>query len=483
MKKKCNIFFLLLVFSFSLTITAQQFTTGLDFSREKYQEIPKTVPILSRSFNRLPSSFSIKAFCPTPKSQGQQPSCTGWASGYAARTIAYAITNNWEGQTSVINQNTFSPSFVYNLIKAEGDINCKRGSFIEDAMKLMNSYGVLKFTDFTYDFTNCQKKPSEYGYQLAKNNKILTFERLADYDNPANLTEKIKKAISNKNPVVIGMKVFNSFYKAKGVWNGNTAGPLGGHAMVIVGYDDTKYGGAFEIMNSWGSTWGNQGFIWVTYDDFKIHGKTAYVLIDRPASPDNNNNNDNNSNVIAGEITLKLGNGKNMGTTLSSGASRNFSIVKASKTTYRVNETYTSGTQFRIYLNSKQRGYVYLIGYGSSDKSVHKLYPFENFSDFFNYTNSEIAIPNEDYFIEFDNNPGRDILCVLYSKEKLNIDDIVNKSKSGSGDFVSKVKGALQGKIFDGKDVTFSKDKVAFSTATNNTNASVVPIFIEVNHQ
>ena len=39
---------------------------------------------------------------------------------------------------------------------------------------------------------------------------------------------------------------------------------------------------------------------------------------------------------------------------------------------------------------------------GSGDSSVSKLYPFDNFSDYFNYTNSEIALPNEDYFIEFD---------------------------------------------------------------------------------
>ena len=213
MSKKCNTFVLLFLLSFCLSISSQEFSTGLDFSREKYQEIPQTAPILTRSFNALPNNVSLKGYCPTPKSQGQQPSCTGWASGYGARTIAYAINNNWEGQTSLINQNTFSPAFVYNLIKAEGDINCKKGSYIEDAMKLMNSYGVLKFTDFTYDYTNCQKKPNDYGYQLAKKNKILTFERLADYDNPTNLTEKIKKAIANKNPVVIGMKVYNSFYK------------------------------------------------------------------------------------------------------------------------------------------------------------------------------------------------------------------------------------------------------------------------------
>ena len=33
------------------------------------------------------------------------------------------------------------------------------------------------------------------------------------------------------------------------------------HAMTIIGYDDNKYGGAFEVMNSWGEAFGNKGFV------------------------------------------------------------------------------------------------------------------------------------------------------------------------------------------------------------------------------
>jgi len=41
----------------------------------------------------------------------------------------------------------------------------------------MNTYGDLKFIDFTYDYTNSQKKPNDYGYQLAKDNKIQTLSQ------------------------------------------------------------------------------------------------------------------------------------------------------------------------------------------------------------------------------------------------------------------------------------------------------------------
>lgn len=479
--KKFSLFVFITFFYFS--VNAQQYTTGLDFSQEKYESVMESVPLITRSVTSVPSKFSLKGFAPTPGNQGRQPSCVGWASGYGARTIANAIQNNWKYNTSKINQNTFSPAFVYNLIKFKGDNNCKRGSYIADAMKLLNTYGILQLKDFSYSQTNCNNKPSSNGFQKAKGNTILTYERLAKWNNPNNLVGKVKKAIANKNPVVIGMQIFSSFYNSKGVWDGSTARKLGGHAMVVVGYDDNKYGGAFEILNSWGTKWGNNGFIWVKYNDFNTYTKTAYVLIDKSKKKKVDQDVVTNYNALAGEMTLRLSNGRNMFPTLSNNATRNFNIVKASNTTYRIDKSYTSGTQFRIYLKSKQKGYVYLIGYGSGDKSVNKLYPFDNFSDYFNYTDSEIALPNEEYFIEFDSKPGRDILCVLYSKEKLNINSIVSAARNGSGDFVSNVKKALQYKMFKGNNIKFEKNKIAFATKASNRNSKVVPIFIEMNHQ
>ena len=48
--------------------------------------------------------------------------------------------------------------------------------------------------------------------------------------------------------------------------------------MTIVGYDDNKHGGAVEVMNSWGRAWGNDGFVWITYDDLDLFGHTAFYM-------------------------------------------------------------------------------------------------------------------------------------------------------------------------------------------------------------
>tara|TARA_R110001632_G_scaffold29662_6_gene78599 strand:+ start:2590 stop:4044 length:1455 start_codon:yes stop_codon:yes gene_type:complete len=483
--KRFLLFIALFLFTY-VSFSQEEGVTGLDFNQEKYEAIPISAPILTRNYTGIPKSFSLKPYAPTPGNQGKQPSCVGWASGYGARTIAFAIKNNWKFNTTKINQNAFSPSFIYNQIKSVGDNDCKRGAYIADAMKLMNGTGILMKSDFLYNPSSCTSKPNSYGIQKASQNKILNFERLARWDNPYNLVGKVKKALASKNPVVVGMFKYGRLSGPGELWSAPTVPSKGGHAMVVVGYDDTKYGGAFEIMNSWGTQFRNKGFFWVKYDDFKSHIKTAYVLVDNAESkPDIVDKKIivTKTNTIAGEIKLKLSNGKNMIPTLATEAKRNFNIVKASETTYSIDKSYSSGTQFRIYLQSKQRGYVYLIGYGSADKSVSKIYPFDNYSDFFNYSNSEIAIPSEDYYIEFDNKPGRDILCVLYSKEKLDINTIISKAKYGTGDFVSRVKKAVAYKTYKGDDITFEENRIAFKAATNLSSAKVVPIFIEMNHQ
>ena len=53
-------------------------------------------------------------------------------------------------------------------------------------------------------------------------------------------------------------------------------GDIGGHAMVAVGYDDTKK--AFRIQNSWGRTWADSGYGWFSYDFWKRNVRFGYVI-------------------------------------------------------------------------------------------------------------------------------------------------------------------------------------------------------------
>ena len=81
------------------------------------------------------------------------------------------------------------------------------------------------------------------------------------------------------------MRIYDSFSELSGtnsVYNTFRGSMLGGHAVTIVGYDDHRFGGAFKIVNSWGTGWGDEGYFWLPYGYFGRVVNEAYVLQDSP---------------------------------------------------------------------------------------------------------------------------------------------------------------------------------------------------------
>ena len=107
----------------------------------------------------------------------------------------------------------------------------------------------------------------------------------------SNSVDKVKSEISKYSyPVMIGIsrygKGLDNLYndtdsdKGKdGIFKPNFDDKVyDGHMMTIVGYDDNISGGAFRVVNSWGEEWGDGGYFWLKYKDFKIITTEAYIL-------------------------------------------------------------------------------------------------------------------------------------------------------------------------------------------------------------
>lgn len=465
--------------------TDDDFFIGLEFNQQ-YDTVLAVPMMTARSYASMPRTASLKTYCPTPKNQGRQGSCVGWSSTYSARTILYARRKGWTNQNT-ITSNAFSPSYVYNQIKLGSA--CQQGSYITSAMKVLQQQGAPLLSQFPY---SCGQTVSYSDRQKASPYKIKTYHRLSYNASDRNATLKnVKKALSNGNPVVIGMSVYSSFTYAKGVWNGKQDNYRGGHAMTIIGYDDNKYGGAFEVMNSWGNYWGNAGYIWIRYSDMHKNCKEYYEMVGYAAAPapkpDNNDDNKpkpvTNKFDLNGSFKLVKSDNSTMYATLATNANRDFNIIKKkteTKSTYKLNQSQKSGTEFRIYISNNEPAYVYLLGYGSKSGKVSPIYPFEGYSAYLGYKKSNVAIPNEDYFIGLDNQTGKDYLCVLYSKKALNIKSVAQKLQAESGAFNERVKKVLGSNMVDGKNIEFKRNEISFKA--KSSGKSVVPIILEFDH-
>jgi hypothetical protein len=116
------------------------------------------------------------------------------------------------------------------------------------------------------------KKPEELALEEAANFTALAPETGA-WDRKCTSKESIKKALALNIPVVIAIQIEKQFEEHHGRkdyrWNGGKAG--GVHAMLIVGYDDARGDGppAFHVLNSWGTHFGDNGYVWVPYDQFE----------------------------------------------------------------------------------------------------------------------------------------------------------------------------------------------------------------------
>ncbi len=76
----------------------------------------------------------------------------------------------------------------------------------------------------------------------------------------------IKTALVKYGPLPIAMMVYEDFMHYKtGVYSFTTGKKLGGHAVLLVGYNDE--GQYFIVKNSWDTGWGEDGFFRIAYSE------------------------------------------------------------------------------------------------------------------------------------------------------------------------------------------------------------------------
>lgn len=449
-----SIFILFSLFFFNLN--AQDFGLGLLLDSELYKNAPTAAPLMRGDYDNLPSSASIKEYTPTPGNQGSSSTCAGWATAYAGRTILEAQKNRWA--RNKIDSNSYSPSYVYNQIRVND--NCNSGTSLVDALDVLKDIGALKMKDFGYV---CNKDVTDNDIEKSKEHRIIEYRDIT----PSLVGDRIKyikKSLAEQHPVIIAFDCAPSFMRAGELWTPDSSEYKNwgqGHAMVVVGYDDNKFGGGFELLNSWGKYWGKEGYAWISYSDFDFFCHYAFEIIDRTLeAPDKVD--------LSGALTFREDNGDLM-------------KAKFNGSYFEMEKPYVSGALFELRISNNEPAYVYAFSSDLTNKT-YKIFPFtKRMVAYLPYKQNNIAIPDEDSYNVLDETIGKSYYCFLYSRKKLDIDEIITSVEKSKGSMWERVKAALSNDIVENAHIEFSTaENISFKGKSGGR--SVIPVLVEINH-
>jgi hypothetical protein len=196
--------------------------------------------------------------------QGSQWCCVSWSTAYYHRSQLEYRERHWD-LTDPNHQ--FSPAFTHNQVNGGVD-----NEGVEPIMSLVCEQGCASMADCPYNQNDYLTWPSESAYSHAIPFRCSDWHWFEFTDTTG--LNNIKQLLCNGSTAVLGINVWGN-YDNIGQYNNiycaseRTGSNRGPHGVCIVGYDDTLTTndgpGAFRLTNSWGTSWGDSGFWWMSY--------------------------------------------------------------------------------------------------------------------------------------------------------------------------------------------------------------------------
>ena len=127
-----------------------------------------------------------------------------------------------------------------------------------------------------YDTEKLYIKPPTVAYDSAQHHHTYLYERITDQ------LDDLKSCLAEGLPFLCGIPVYLSFESASVKQDGKVPMPaskeqkVGGHAILIVGYDEAAK--TFTFRNSFGSGWGENGYGTIPFDYILKYGFDFWVL-------------------------------------------------------------------------------------------------------------------------------------------------------------------------------------------------------------
>lgn len=232
----------------------------------RFQDVMATIVSRLAAIPSLPPKVDYSSETAPVGDQEYTGSCVGWAATHGlyrwlyfkkTGTVQYfSVRFLWMSSKEI---DQWVPNVTFDL----------SGTSIRDAFKVLRKYGVC--TDTRWPFNQQLPDPDAENdiLQEALQYRIGNYHLLSDND------ERLYH-LANIGPFVIGVPVYSNWSEITD--DGLVPDPsgllYGGHAVLVVGYDESKK--QFRFQNSWGPNWGDKGYGYFTYEYVEKHSWSSW---------------------------------------------------------------------------------------------------------------------------------------------------------------------------------------------------------------
>lgn len=199
--------------------------------------------------------------CTSIKNQGNIGACTAF-SGVGSMEFLQKKYN------AAKEDDIFSERFLYYATRVNTELQPATedsGAYLRDVIKTVAKYGICKELTFPYT-DDYSTPPPKNAYDEAVKFQALCYGRFdGTTDSKATILQAMKSNLEKGFPILIGFTCYETLYNTGS--DGMVPLPggqvIGGHAVLLVGYDEAKQ--AFKFKNSWGADWGVNGYGYLPY--------------------------------------------------------------------------------------------------------------------------------------------------------------------------------------------------------------------------
>lgn len=237
------------------------------------KEMMDVLGLTGKKAATLPKEYIITDYCSPIQDQGELGSCTAQA---GVSMLEYCEKRAFGHHIDA------SRCFLYkatrNLMQETGDT----GAYLRTTMGALALFGTPPEKYWPYNIDDFDVEPPAFCYSFGQQYQALQYFRLDDpsMTDPEKLIRRIKLFTKAWLPSIFGFSVFNSIWSTGADGNipfpGSTDSWIGGHAVMVVGYNDDRVmpisdgsgtvKGAFMVQNSWGTGFGAGGYNWLPYE-------------------------------------------------------------------------------------------------------------------------------------------------------------------------------------------------------------------------